>query len=129
MTHYIFKEINHAHPQSFHLQTTHLLTTQHFLYYFTIMITLFQIQFDPMLSCSILSDTFQLFGLEPTSLLCPWDHSSKNTGVGWWVAIFLFQGIFLTQGSNPSFLCLLPYRWIPYLLSHWGSTILSFLES
>ena len=29
-----------------------------------------------------------------------------------WVA--LLQGIFLTQGSNPCLLCLLPYKWILY---------------
>ena len=40
-------------------------------------------------------------GLQPTSLLCPWDSPGKNTGVD---CHFLLQGIFLTQGSNP---CLL----------------------
>ena len=34
---------------------------------------------------------------EPTRLLCPWDFSGKNTGVG---CHFLLQGILLTQGSN-----------------------------
>ena len=34
---------------------------------------------------------------------------------------FLLQGIFLTQGSNPHFWCLLNCRWILYLLSHQGS--------
>ena len=33
----------------------------------------------------------------PARLLCPWDFSDKNTGVG---CHFLFQGIFPTQGSN-----------------------------
>ena len=42
----------------------------------------------------------------PGRLLCPWDSPGKNTGVG---CPFLLQGIFLTQGSNPHFLCLL--RW------------------
>ena len=41
--------------------------------------------------------------LRPTRLLCPWNFSSKNTGVG---CYFFLQGI-LTQGSNPSNLCLL----------------------
>ena len=40
----------------------------------------------------------------PTRLLCPWDSSSKNTGVGCHV---FFQGIFPTQGSNMHLLCLL----------------------
>ena len=38
-------------------------------------------------------------GLKPGRLLCPWDSPGKNTGVG---CHFLFQGIFLTQGSNLS---------------------------
>ena len=41
------------------------------------------------------------------SLLCPWDSPGKNTGVGYH---FLLQGIFLTQGSNPS-------------LPHWRQTL------
>ena len=36
-------------------------------------------------------------GLQPASLLCPWDFPGKNTGVG---CHFLFQGIFPTQGLN-----------------------------
>ena len=48
-------------------------------------------------------------------LLCPWDFSGKNTGVG---CCILLQGIFLTQGSNPHLLCLLHCRKILY---HWDS--------
>ena len=40
-----------------------------------------------------------------------------------WVAIFLLQGIFLTQGLNLYLLCLLHCRQILYLLSHEGSSI------
>ena len=48
-------------------------------------------------------------------LLCPWDFLGKSTGVG---CHFLLQGIFLTQGSNPS----LPHcRQTLYPLSHQGS--------
>ena len=36
-------------------------------------------------------------GLQPARFLCPWNYLGKNTGVG---CHFLFQGIFLTQGSN-----------------------------
>ena len=36
--------------------------------------------------------------IQPTRLLCPWNFSGKNTGVG---CCFLLQGIFLTQGLNP----------------------------
>ena len=35
-----------------------------------------------------------------------------------------FQGIFLTQGLNPSLLCLLPSKQILYLLSHQESSLL-----
>ena len=48
-----------------------------------------------------MSDSLQHHGLQPTRLLCPWDSPGKNTGVG---SHFLFQGILLTQGSNPHFL-------------------------
>ena len=50
--------------------------------------------------------------MEPARLLCPWDSSGKNTGEG---CHFLFQGIVLTQGLNPS---LLHCRQILYHLSH-----------
>ena len=50
----------------------------------------------------------------PARLLCPWNSPGKN-GVG---CHSLFQGIFLTQGSNPS---LLQCRQILYSLSHQGS--------
>jgi len=36
--------------------------------------------------------------LQPYGLLCPWDSSGKNTGVG---CQTLRQGIFQNQGSNP----------------------------
>ena len=42
---------------------------------------------------------------EPTRLLSPWNFPGKNIGVGYH---FLLQGVFLTQGSNPS-----------PLLQHW----------
>ena len=40
-------------------------------------------------------------GLEPTTLLCPRNSPSKNTGVG---SHSFPQGIFLTEGLNPSLL-------------------------
>ena len=49
-------------------------------------------------------------GLQPARLLCTWDFSSKNTGVG---CHFLLQEIFLTEGWNSS---LLHCRQIFYLL-------------
>ena len=36
--------------------------------------------------------------------VCPWNFSGKNTEVA---CYFLLQGIFLTQGLNPSLSCLL----------------------
>ena len=56
-----------------------------------------------------------LRGMLPTRLLCPWDSPGKNTGVG---CHFLLQGIFQTQGSNPS---LLHSKADSLLLSHLGS--------
>ena len=50
---------------------------------------------------SVMSDSLQSLGLQPTRLLCPWDPPGKNTGVG---CHALLQGIFLTQESNPSIL-------------------------
>ena len=41
------------------------------------------------------------YGLWPTRLLCPWDSSAKNTGVG---NHALLQGIFPTQDSKPGLL-------------------------
>ena len=42
-------------------------------------------------SHSVVSDSLQPHGLQPTRLLCPWDFPGKNTGVG---CHFLLQGIF-----------------------------------
>ena len=47
-------------------------------------------------SCLTLCDC-----MEPTRLLSLWNSPSKNTGVG---SYALLQGIFLTQGLNPSLL-------------------------
>ena len=53
--------------------------------------------------------------LQPASFLCPWDSPGKNTRMG---CHALLQGIFQTQGSNPSLLKLLHCRRIPH---HWAS--------
>ena len=61
-------------------------------------------------SRSVLSDS-----LPPHGLCSPWNSLSQNTG---WYSLSLLQGIFPTQGSNPS----LPHcRWILYQLSYQGS--------
>ena len=61
-----------------------------------------------------MSDSLRPHGLGPTRLLCAWNSPGKNAGVG---CHCLFQGIFLTQGSNPG---LLHCRQL-YHLSHQGS--------
>ena len=48
-------------------------------------------------------------GLWSSRLLCPWDFSGKNAGVG---CHFLLQKIFLTQALNLHLLSLLHCRWI-----------------
>ena len=47
---------------------------------------------------SLMSNSMRPHGMQPTRLLYPWDFPGKNTGIG---CHFLFQGILLTQGSNP----------------------------
>ena len=42
-------------------------------------------------TCSIVSDSLQPHGLQPTRLLCAWDSLGKNIGVN---CQALFQGIF-----------------------------------
>ena len=65
-------------------------------------------------SHSVVSNSLQPHGLQPTRLLCPWDFPGTSTGVG---GHFLLQGIFLTQGLNPG----LPHcRQMLYHLSHQG---------
>ena len=34
-------------------------------------------------NCSVVSDSLQPHGLQPTRLLCPWDFPGKSTGVGY----------------------------------------------
>ena len=51
--------------------------------------------------------TLRINGLQPTSLLYPWDSPGKNTGVG---SQSLLRGIFSTQRSNLCLLCLLHWQ-------------------
>ena len=54
---------------------------------------------------------------QPCGLYSPWNSPGQNTGVG---SLFLLQGVFPTQGSNPG----LPHcRQTLYQLSHKGSPI------
>ena len=61
---------------------------------------------------SVMSDSSQPHGLWPARLLCPWNFSGENTGVG---SHSLLQGNFPARGSNP---CLLHCRQILY---HWAT--------
>ena len=64
--------------------------------------------------------SLQPHGLWPARLLCPWDSTGKNTGVG---CHALLQGVFWTQGLNP---CLfrLQHRQADSLpLSHLGNPL------
>ena len=63
-------------------------------------------------SQSVMSSSLWLHGLWPTRLFCPWNSPDKNIGVS---DHSLYQGIFLTQGSNPG---LLHCMKILYHLSH-----------
>ena len=56
---------------------------------------------------SVMSDSLQIHGPEPTRLLCPWDSPGKNTGVG---GHAFLQGIFPTQGLNLHLLSLLHWQ-------------------
>ena len=60
-----------------------------------------------VISCSVMCNSLRPHGLSPTRLLCPWSFPGKNIGVG---CHFLFQGILLTQGSNPRLLHLLHWQ-------------------
>ena len=64
-----------------------------------------------MCACSVVSVLFNPL------LLCPQDSPDKNTRVG---CHSLFQGIFLTQGSNPCLLHLVHCRKILYGLIYEG---------
>ena len=61
----------------------------------------FSLSFSLIVSCSVVSNSLQPHGLQPTKLICLWNSPSKNTGVG---RHSLLQGIFPTQGSNPGLL-------------------------
>ena len=58
-------------------------------------------QYLRVLSSSVVSNSLRPHGLQPARLLCPWDFTGNNTGVG---CHFLLQVIFPTQGSNPGLL-------------------------
>ena len=57
--------------------------------------------FCAVLSCSVMSDSLQPYGLQFASLLCLWGFSRQELLE--YVAHALLPGIFLTQRSNPGF--------------------------
>ena len=69
-----------------------------------------------VLSRSDVSESLQPHGLEPARLLCPWNFPGKNTVVG--CHAFL-QGIFLTQGLNPTLLHVLHWKADSLLCAAW----------
>ena len=73
-----------------------------------------------VLSHSVVSDS-ATHGLKPNRLLCPWDSSGQNTGMG--CHAFL-QVTFATQELNLCFLCLLHCGWILY---HWTTVEATFI--
>ena len=74
-----------------------------------------------VLSYSVMSDSLWPHGLYPARLLCPWNFPGKNTEVGY---RFLLQGIFPTQESNPSVLCLPHWQMNSLPLCRLGSFLL-----
>ena len=54
--------------------------------------------------CSVVPSSLRAHGLQPATLVSPWDSPGKDTGVGCHV---ILQGIFPTQRSNPHLLRLL----------------------
>ena len=71
-----------------------------------------------LINCSLLSNSLQHHRLLAARVLGSWNFPAKNTGMG---CHFLLQGIFLTQGSNPHFLCLLHWQADSLPLCHLGS--------
>ena len=68
-----------------------------------------------MLVHSVVLDSLQPHGLQPARLLCPWNFSGTNTGVG---CHFPLQGIFPTQRLHLSLLHLLHWQLIIYHQQH-----------
>ena len=67
------------------------------------------------ISHSVISTSLQSHGLRSTRVICPWDSSDNNIGVG---CHALLQGIVPIQGSN---LSLLHCKEILFCLSYQGS--------
>ena len=79
---------------------------------------LYNVPYACRLSHSVMSDSLQPHGLQPTRLRCLRNLSGKNTRLG---CHFLLQRIFLTQGLNSCLLHLLQWQVDSLTLSHLGS--------
>ena len=88
------------------------------VWYWTIYLTSFSPSFLSLLFSQYVASLLWPHGLGPTRLLCSWGFLGRNTGVG---CHFLFQGIFLIQGSN---LHLLHWQADSLPLSHQRSSFL-----
>ena len=69
----------------------------------------------------IVSDSLQPHGLQPANLLCPWDSSSKNTGVG--CHLLLLRGNLPNPGIKPMSPTSPTLQADSLLLSHQGSPL------
>ena len=72
--------------------------------------------YNESVSCSIVSNSLRVYGLQPTRLLCPWDSPGQTTGVD----CLLIPGDLPNPGVEPD---LLHCRQILYHLSHQGCPI------
>ena len=118
----IFILLNNSYSRHLLLTTfLHLIFSGVELIYNTVSVSAVQHCESATRACLVaqLCPTLRPRGLQPTSLLCPWDAPGKDTGVG---CQALLQEIFLTQGLNPG----LPHcRRILYHLSRQGSPRIS----
>ena len=73
---------------------------------------------------SVMSDSLQPHGLQPTRLLCLWNFTGKNTRGG---CHFLLQGVFLTQELNPISCIYCIGRQILYHCTIWDAYICIFV--
>ena len=71
------------------------------------------------LSCSVMSDSWQPHGLQPTRLLCPWNFPGKNTGV---ICHFLHQG---KESSGRQVYICIPFFSVLLVFGPLGPSILS----
>ena len=81
-----------------------------------------------LFSHSVVSDSLRPHELQPTTLLCPWNFSGKNSGMGCHYLYYALQGIFPTQGWNPHpllwqadsfFVCFFNFFYYKFIYFNW----------